>query len=383
MSSFSDIIDKYDWDTITKNILKKTDSDVRNALWAARNRGISGNISLEHFMALVSPAAFPYIDEMVHLSHNLTIKRFGKTVKLFTPMYLSNECQNICNYCGFSINVNIKRKTLNEEEIIKESEIIKKLGYNHVLLVTGESNRRVGIEYLSIVIKKIRPLFSNISLEVQPMEEEDYRTLIGLGVNAVLVYQETYNKRNYNKHHPKGRKSDFIYRLNTHDRLGRSGICKIGLGVLLGLEDWRTDSVFCAAHLKYLEKKYWKSKYSISFPRLRPHRSPDEMNNYIENKFSLTDKELVQLICAYRLFNEDVELTLSTRESELFRDHAIYFGITHLSGDSKTNPGGHIYGEDSLEQFEVSDKRLGKKLAKVIAESGYDPVWKDWDKVYD
>ena len=290
-------------------------------------------------------------------------------------MYLSNECQNICTYCGFSLDVDIPRKTLTDEEIMKEVEVIKAMGYDHILLVSGEANRTVGVEYFQHALELIRPHFSHISIEVQPLDEEDYALLTPYGLNTVLVYQETYNEREYKAHHPKGKKSNFGYRLETPDRLGRSGIHKIGLGALLGLEDWRTDSFFTALHLDYLERTYWQTKYSISFPRLRP------CANGIDFKSVMTDKELVQLICAYRLFNEEVELSLSTRESEKFRNNVIKLGITSFSAGSKTNPGGYHNEIETLEQFAISDERSPKEIATVIKSQGYEPVWKDWDGV--
>ncbi|MNY24051.1 2-iminoacetate synthase [compost metagenome] len=191
----------------------------------------------------------------------------------------------------------------------------------------------------------------------------------------MLVYQETYHQEDYKKHHPKGKKSNFQYRLETPDRLGQSGIHKIGLGVLIGLEDWRTDSFYTALHLNYLEKTYWQSKYSISFPRLRP------FSGGLEPKVAMSDRELVQLICAYRLFNEEVELSISTRESEVFRNNIVKLGITSMSAASKTNPGGYAVEPQSLEQFEISDERSASEIAKMISQQGYEAVWKDWDNI--
>ena len=209
------------------------------------------------------------------------------------------------------------------------------------------------------------------------MEQNDYEFLAESGLNSVLVYQETYHKENYKFHHPKGRKSNFEQRLDTPDRLGKAGIHKIGLGVLIGLEDWRTDSFFNALHLDYLEKEYWKTKYSVSFPRLRPH------SGNLEPKVVMTDKELVQLICAYRIFKDELELSLSTRESEHFRNHAIKLGITSLSAGSKTDPGGYASDLNALEQFEISDERSPIEIANMLKANGYEPVWKDWDHAYD
>jgi len=219
----------------------------------------------------------------------------------------------------------------------------------------------------------IRVHFSTISIEVQPLLKEEYELLIENGLHAVMVYQETYHKAAYKKHHPKGKKSNFDFRLDTPERLGEAGIHKIGLGALLGLEDWRADGFFTAMHLKFLQKKYWKTKYSISFPRLRPH------SGGLEPKVAMNDTDLVQLICAFRLLDEDVEMSISTRESEVFRDHIVKLGITAMSAESKTNPGGYVVEKQSLEQFEISDERSTEAVAEMLQKQGIEPVWKDWE----
>lgn len=369
MPNFKDIFDTYDWDTIEKEIYNFSALDVQNTL--AKEK-----ITLGDFKVLISPAAKPFIEQMAQQSNALTKKRFGNTIQMYIPMYLSNECQNICTYCGFSLTNKIKRKTLSDKEILTEVAHIKQLGYDHILLVTGEANTTVGVPYLKNAIRLIREHFSNISIEVQPLDQEEYETLIDEGLYAVLVYQETYHKATYKTHHPKGKKSNFDYRLHTPDRLGKSGIHKIGLGALFGLEDWRVDSFYTALHLKYLQKTYWKTKYSISFPRLRPHQGD------VQPKVEMTDADLVQLICAYRLLDEDVELSISTRESENFRNNIIKLGITSISAASKTNPGGYAVDPQSLEQFEISDERSTEKIKHMIQSQGYEVVWKDWDNVF-
>jgi 2-iminoacetate synthase len=369
MKQFKDIFDQYSWEEVKASIQQKTARDVQSAL-SAKHR------TLEDFKALISPAALPYLEQMAQLSHELTQKRFGKTIQLFAPMYLSNKCNNICTYCGFSMNNRIKRKTLTGEEIAEEIKEIKRQGFNHILLVTGESSHTVQVDYFLKAIEIIKPFFANISIEVQPLSEEEYRILHEAGVYSVLVYQETYHQEKYKEYHPKGKKSNFYYRLETPDRIGQAGMHKIGLGVLLGLEDWRTDSFFCAMHLMYLQKTYWRTKYSISFPRIRPAEGVNSSD------YHTNDKEIVQLICAYRLLNEDVEISISTRESELFRNHLVKLGTTTMSAGSKTNPGGYSVEEDSLEQFEISDDRPPREVAAMITASGYEPVWKDWDKTF-
>lgn len=366
---FREIFDSYNWQDVSKNVFSKTARDVENAL--AKKR-----ISIEDFAALISPAAAPFLEEMAVKSRQLTQQRFGKTIQLFAPLYLSNECHNICTYCGFSFGNKIKRKTLSKAEIIREAEILKAKGFDHVLLVTGEANATVHLPYFLEAVSLLKNYFSTISIEVQPLEEEEYKQLHEAGVYAVLVYQETYYKEKYAFYHPKGKKSNFYYRLDTPDRLGKSGMHKIGLGVLLGLENWRVESFFCVLHLHYLQNRYWQSKYSVSFPRIRPAEGVNIKNVHI------TDKELLQLICAYRLFNPDLELSVSTRETPKFRDHIIQLGATSMSAGSKTNPGGYAEGDSSLEQFGIDDDRSPEEFVKIISQQGYEPVFKDWDKAF-
>ncbi|MBS1651040.1 MAG: 2-iminoacetate synthase ThiH [Bacteroidetes bacterium] len=364
--NFKEIFDTYTWDDIKSSIYSKTAQDVEQALH--RNK-----CTLEDFKALISPAADMYLEQMAQMSHRHTQKRFGKTIQLYAPLYLSNECNNICTYCGFSFDNKLKRKTLNDAELLTEAKYLLNEGFKHVLLVTGEANYIVNLPYFLNAIKILKPLFSNITIEVQPLDEDEYKTLHNAGVYSVLVYQETYHREVYKHYHPKGKKSNFNYRLETPDRIGNAGIHKIGLGILLGLEDWRTDSFFCALHLDYLQRNYWKSKYSISFPRMRP------AEGIIEPNVVVSDKELTQLICAYRIFNPDVELSVSTRESEHFRNNIIPLGVTSMSAGSKTNPGGYVVDQQALEQFEISDERSVNDFSNIIKEQGYEVVWKDWE----
>lgn len=366
MNNFTDIFRSFDWEETKASIYAKTGQDVEHALEADKR-------TLEDFKALVSPAAAPYLEQMANVSQQLTVKRFGKVVQMYVPLYLSNECKNICTYCGFSYDNKVKRKTLSSVEIMQEVAVIKDMGYDHVLLVTGEDNENVQVDYFKKVLELIHPHFAHISMEVQPLDLEDYQQLTPYGLNTVLVYQETYHREDYKKHHPKGKKSNFQYRLETPDRLGQAGIHKMGLGILIGLEDWRTDCFYTALHLNYLEKRYWQTKYSLSFPRLRP------FSGGLEPKVEMNDRELVQLVCAYRIFNQEVELSISTRESENFRNNIIKLGITSISAGSKTNPGGYAVEPESLEQFEISDERSPEQIAQVIKSQGYVPVWKDWD----
>ncbi|MFD2742270.1 MULTISPECIES: 2-iminoacetate synthase ThiH [Sphingobacterium] len=369
MSTFKETFACYQWDTIQRKIYDSTPEDVKRVLQKDRH-------DLEDFLVLLSPAAEAELEQMAQLTRSITQRRFGKTIQLYAPLYLSNECQNICTYCGFSMDNKIKRKTLSDAELLLEAMALKAMGLQHVLLVSGEANKIVGVEYFENAIRLLKPHFSQISIEVQPLEQEEYEVIQQAGVHTVLVYQETYHQEVYKAYHRKGKKSNFDYRLETPDRIGKAGIHKIGLGVLLGLEDWRTDSFFNALHIHYLQKQYWRTKYSVSFPRLRP------AEGIIEPNFVMEDRHLLQLICAYRIWNPDLEISISTRESEHFRNHIIPLGVTTMSAASKTNPGGYAVDPQSLEQFEISDERSMEAIIDLIRNSGYDPIMKDWDGAY-
>ncbi|PCH74376.1 MAG: 2-iminoacetate synthase ThiH, partial [Flavobacteriaceae bacterium] len=241
MKTFKEVLSVCDWEETLQSIFAKTEADVLRAL-AKKHR------DLEDFKALISPAAKPYLEQMAQLSSELTKKRFGNTIQMYAPLYLSNECQNICTYCGFSMTNKIPRKTLTDAEILKEVAYLKSKGFDQILLVTGEANKTVGVDYINNAIRLMRKHFSNISIEVQPLATEEYELLIENGLHSVMVYQETYHKEVYKNHHPKGKKSNFDFRLETPERLGKAGIHKIGLGALFGLEDWRADSFFTAMH---------------------------------------------------------------------------------------------------------------------------------------
>lgn len=367
-TQFRDLWQMMDWEDITLTIYSKTGADVKRALSAHQR-------TLHDFMALISPAAKPYLEQMAQEAQRLTRKRFGHTVGFYAPLYLSNLCSNDCTYCGFSMSNRIKRKTLNAEEIGRECNALNAMGYEHLLLVTGEHQNKVGMNYFRQHLPSIRKKVSSLMMEVQPLSTENYAELKTLGLDGVMVYQETYNTSTYQQHHLKGQKQDFFWRLETPERLGRAGIDKIGLGALIGLsKEWRTDCYFLAAHLSFLQKHYWQSRYSISFPRLRPCAGG------IEPASLMDDPQLVQLICAFRLLAPEVELSLSTRESPHFRDHVVPLAINSVSAGSKTQPGGYADSKPELEQFSPHDNRSPQQVADALSAKGLQPVWKDWDR---
>ena len=371
MSTFSECREQHDFAEIAAAIQRKTAADVRHAL-----DRVGRGLTLDDLAALLSPAATPFLEEMARRAHQLTVERFGRTIQLYAPLYLTNVCANVCTYCGFSAQNRIARKALNDVEMLAEADVLARHGFEHVLLVTGESSR-YGTAYLQNALRVLRPRFASLSLEVQPLDTSDYAKLVDDGLSAVLVYQETYEPDTYARHHLSGPKSDMAYRLDTPDRLGRAGVKKIGLGALYGLADWRAESWFVGLHLRHLEKHYWRTRYSISFPRLRPHEGGEIAVTPFE------ERELVQAACAFRLFSQEVELSLSTRESARFRNHAFRLGFTSMSAGSRTNPGGYASAPDSLEQFAIDDERSPAEIAAFLRQQGYAPVWKDWDPTYD
>lgn len=368
---FSDELKNISWEETTRNISAKTDADVRAAL--AKNQ-----LTVDDFMALISPAAEPYLEVMAQLSQKYTMARFGKTISLYIPLYLTNSCANGCIYCGFNSANKINRTILTEDEMVREFEAIKKLSpFENLLMVTGENPAKAGVPYLAKALDLAKPYFSNLQLEVMPLESDEYAELVQHGLNGVICFQETYHRERYKIYHPRGKKSDFEWRVNGFDRMGQAGVHKIGMGVLIGLEDWRTDITMLAHHLRYLEQKYWRTKYSVNFPRMRPSESGYQPN------VVMNDRQLAQVIFAMRIFDRDVDISVSTREPAALRDNLCPLGVTSMSAESKTEPGGYACYPQALEQFHVSDERTATEVVDAITAHGLQPVFKDWDKSMD
>jgi 2-iminoacetate synthase len=375
--SFSELWQRQDFAATGARIAEVSEAEVRRALTLAS--AADARLGLRELEALLSPAAAAHLETLATLSQRLTRTRFGRTVQLYAPLYLSNACANVCTYCGFSASNKLRRKTLSPAELEPEAAALERLGFEHVLLVTGEASQ-VGPDYLEDALRQLRPRFANLSLEVQPLDVDDYVRLARAGASAVFVYQETYDAQAYSRHHLKGAKKDMTWRLDTPDRLGRAGLHKVGLGALYGLSDWRADTWAVGLHLRYLEARYWKTRYSVSFPRLRPHAG----EAFTPTAFD--ERDLVQAACALRLFCPEAELALSTRESVEFRRHAFSLAFTHLSAGSKTNPGGYTQPAEepgALEQFSPHDERSPAEVAAQLRADGYEPVWKDWDPSFD
>ncbi len=370
---FSEELLKYGWDDTTAAIAAKTASDVERALQKE-------HCDVDDFMALISPAAEPYLEQMAQLSRKYTEARFGRTMSMFIPLYITNSCTNSCIYCGFHVANKMRRTILTPDEIVQEYKAIKRLGpFENLLIVTGENPAKAGVPYLAKALDLAKPFFANLKIEVMPLATEEYEELTHHGMNGVICFQETYHRENYKTYHPRGMKSNFEWRVNGFDRMGMAGVHSIGMGVLIGLEkEWRTDLTMMARHLRYLQKHYWRTKYSVNFPRMCPAENGGFQPNCI-----MTDRELAQLTFAMRIFDHDVDISYSTRERADYRDHMATLGVTTMSAGSKTEPGGYFTYPQALEQFEVSDPRTVDEVVAGLKRVGVEPVWKDWDGSFD
>jgi 2-iminoacetate synthase len=367
--SFYDVIQAYDPQQVIAEIEAKTATDVQRALASER-------LSNDDYMALLSPAAEAFLEEMAQKAHAITLRRFGRTVLLYAPIYLSNECHNSCLYCGFAVHNKVPRRTLNLDEIEREARILRDHGFRHILLLTGEAPGLIGNDFIAAATERIRPLFSSIGIEVYPMETAGYKEMVDAGIDALTIYQETYDPELYAKLHPSGRKRDYRFRLETPERGGAAGLRRIGIGFLLGLGDFRSEAFFAGLHGRYLAHHYWRTLLSVSFPRLRPAEGGFQPPNPV------SDRKFVQLMCAMRLLLNDAGLVLSTRESAELRDNLLPLGITQMSAGSCTAPGGYAEEGSAAEQFTIDDDRTPAEIADILKARGYDPVWKDWDGAF-
>lgn len=363
---FYDLMQAHPWSEVRREIGRRTARDVERAL-STRRPG------LDDLISLLSPRAEPFLEEMAQRAHALTLQRFGRVMGMFAPLYLSNVCTNRCVYCGFNAGKSITRVTLTPEEAATEGAALHRMGFRTVLLLSGEAPEVVTGEYLKGVLRRLRPHFSAIGIEMFPMPVEGYRELIGHGVDGLTVFQETYDEAAYGEYHPGGRKRDYHWRLETPERGGAAGFRRLGIGPLLGLSDWRTEGFFVALHATHLLKTHWRSQLAISLPRLRSSASGHEP------RFPVADRHLVQMICALRLLLPDVGFTLSTRESPDLRDRLIPLGTTSMSAGSHTEPGGYARPGAGGAQFAVVDGRSPGAVAEALRRRGYEPLWKEWE----
>ena len=331
--------------------------------------------TLEDLAALISPAAEREIESMARISASITSKYFGRTMRLFAPLYLGNECVNNCVYCGFAKRHNIERRTLTLEETERELLAIRDLGFRNVLLVAGERSQLVASGYIEKAVKLARSIMPSVSIEIAPSRVEDYRKFVEAGCEGLTVFQETYDEKVYPTLHPSGPKSIFWWRLGTPERGAQAGMRKLGLGPLLGVNEWRFEILAVALHAKFLFKRAWKSQISISLPRMRPAAS-----GYIPAPENIpNDRETVQVMCALRMFMPRLAIVVSTRESRKFRDGIMGLGVTQMSAFSSTKPGGYADRKESGEQFHIDDSRTPEEFAAALRARGIDPVWKDYD----
>ncbi|MGA0242456.1 MAG: 2-iminoacetate synthase ThiH [Candidatus Marinamargulisbacteria bacterium] len=315
------------------------------------------------------------LEMLAQRAQAITRQRFGHVMRFFIPLYLSNECFNHCTYCGFSYERKIDRYTLSEAEVDMNIDILVKRGFQHVLLLTGEASKTVEMTYFKRILPRIRSRVAQLGMEVQPLSTADYRTLIDLGLDAVTVYQETYHKDRYLMHHLSGKKRRFDYRLDAADRACEAGIFRLNMGALLGLSDWQYEAIALVDHLQYLSKHYWKTHWAISFPRIT------SIFDATRDLKPVSDRVLVQLVCAFRCLFPDIGITLSTREKAVLRDGLITLGITDMSAESQTSPGAYS-GVNAEPQFATSDHRSLNDICKTIKKKGLDPILKDWDRTY-
>lgn len=352
---------------------------------------------VERFEHLIMPKSDQQLEAMAQASSSLTLQNFGRTMRLFAPLYLSNECINNCQYCGFSRDNPILRVTLDVDEVIAEAQHLARQGFRQILLVTGEHPKFAGHDYLAECVRALAPDFSSISIEVGPMETEDYVPIVEAGAEGLVVYQETYNRGIYAEMHTAGPKRDFNFRLDCVERGYAAGFRRLGVGALIGLSRWQDDAIALVAHLEYLFKRCWQAQITVSLPRLRPAAGG------FHPLFSMTDRELVQLVCALRITFPQLGIVLSTRERASLRDSLVSIGVTMMSAGSHTEPGGytrqgrvHLHrtvrgrivapeyqdGEDELAtgQFAISDERSPAEIVAVLRRRGLEPVWKDWDQ---
>jgi 2-iminoacetate synthase len=366
---------------------------------AARASMDTNRPSLEDFAHLISPAVADLLEPLAQRSQRATQQRFGKVIRLFAPLYLSNECINSCQYCGFSRDNPILRVTLAPEEVRREARALLAQGFRNILLVSGEHPKFVSGDYMARCVSLLHEEVPSLSLEVGPMETDEYRPLVRAGADGLVVYQETYDRSVYAAMHTAGPKKNFAWRAETPERAYAAGFRRLGIGALYGLGDWRLEAISAAAHAGYLLRNCWKAQLTISLPRLRPCAGEFQPLTH------LSDREMAQLVCAFRLMFPDVGLVLSTRETARLRDGLIPLGITLISAGSHTEPGGYTgAGQNKLHhtergrvvdldaseraananaratgQFNIADERSPQEVAELIRRLGYEPVWKDWD----
>lgn len=355
---------------------------------------------MRRFAQLIDEATGGPLEELARQSQQTTRRHFGKTMRLFAPLYVSNECVNNCSYCGFSRDAGIFRTTLTVDQVVTEARHLHGLGFRNVLLVAGEHPKFVSDGYLQNCLDALKPFIPTLALEVGPMEDDQYSEIVGHGAEGLVVYQETYHRATYQKLHTAGPKKNFDWRLDCPERAYAGGFRRIGIGALFGLANWKFEALALCAHLEYLYKHCWKAQFTIAFPRMRPYAGNYEYEP--DPELYLPDKAFVRLIAVFRLLFPQVGIVVSTREPAPLRDAIATLGVTHMSAGAKTEPGGYTgAGSDDLhltvkgrrvelqeksgcekatEQFQIHDTRSPAEVAEMLRGQNLDPVWKDWDE---
>ncbi|GAA0731908.1 2-iminoacetate synthase ThiH [Clostridium oceanicum] len=339
-------------------------------------RAINKNkLDVYDFLALLSPKAENYLEEIATKAHRLTLNNFGKAVVLFTPMYLGNYCVNKCAYCGFNFDNDIKRKKLTMEEVDREAKKIYETGLRHILILTGSSRKETPVSYMIDAINILKKYFDSISIEVYPLKEEEYRQVVEAGVEGLSIYQEVYNEEIYDKVHLAGPKKNYMFRLNAPERACKARIRNVCIGALLGLDDWRREFFYGGLHAKYLQDKYSDVDVALALPRIRAHAGS------FTQIYDANDKNVVQMVLACRLFMPRAGITMTTREKAEFKNHLLPLGVNKISAGVTTEVGGHTLEDESDPQFDIIDGRSVEEVRKDLLNLGYQPVFKDWMKI--
>jgi 2-iminoacetate synthase len=354
------------WERLQEMVYAPTPADVEQALSADA-------LGLRELGALLSPQAQPALEQLAVRANAITLRRFGRVIVLYVPLYLSNECTNSCTYCGFAREQSIGRHTLDPAELRTEIDRLKEQQFDHVLLLTGEDRLAAPPEYVRDAVAYCHERFSSVGVEIYPMSTDEYQSLVAAGCDSLTLYQETYHQPTYGRVHPRGPKQDFGFRLEAPTRAAAAGMRSVGIGALLGLADWRLEGLFLWLHGRALRREHWRTRLAIGFPRLR-----NEPGAGVPLQ-PLQERELAQLVCALRIALPDADLVLSTRERPAFRDGMVGLGITRMSAGSKTCPGGYTELVHAGEQFAVTDDRPPAEVVAMIERKGFEPVWKDWD----
>ncbi len=366
--SFYPISDEYSKLPLLEKFESVTEADVHRAISAT-------TASPEDFLAMLSPAAIPFLEEMAQKASQLTLQNFGKTIQLFTPLYLSNYCTNRCIYCGFNTTNDIPRTQLEPSQLEEEAQAIASTGLKHLLILTGDARKKASPQYLESCMEVLSKYFPSVSIEIYAMDENEYASLVKSGVDGMTMFQETYNEELYPTLHPAGPKKDFRYRLDAPERSCKAGMRVVNIGALLGLDNWRKDALLTGIHASYLQKKYPDVDVAVSLPRMRSHAGTFKPASIV------SDQDMVQNMLALRIYLPRVGITVSTRESPDFRENILPLGVTKMSAGVSTEVGGHSQKGEKVGQFDISDERSVEEMRAALIKHGYQPVFKDWEPI--